>query len=58
MCRIVAATHRDLRQMIIEKMFRLDLYERLNVFSLKLIPLRDRVVDFHNYVPNNLLTMW
>lgn len=44
-CRIVAATHRDLRQLITEGKFRLDLYERLNVFTLHLNPLRQRTCD-------------
>ena len=41
--RIVAATHRPLEEMIVEKQFRLDLYYRLNVFPINFPPLRERV---------------
>jgi sigma-54 specific flagellar transcriptional regulator A len=43
--RIIAATHRQLEQEIIEKRFREDLYYRLNVFPIELPALRDRVED-------------
>ncbi len=43
--RVVAATNRNLMQMVEEKSFRLDLYYRINVIMLELPPLRDRKED-------------
>jgi DNA-binding NtrC family response regulator len=43
--RIVAATHRDLRQAVLLKKFREDLFFRLNVVSLSLPSLRERKED-------------
>jgi DNA-binding NtrC family response regulator len=43
--RIVATTNRNIKKRIQENQFREDLYYRLNVIPLKLIPLRDRIDD-------------
>lgn len=43
--RVVAATHRDLRQMVGQGQFREDLYFRLSVMTVDMPPLRDRADD-------------
>jgi DNA-binding NtrC family response regulator len=43
--RIIAATNRDLEEAIRKKAFREDLYYRVNVVSIEIPPLRDRVKD-------------
>jgi DNA-binding NtrC family response regulator len=43
--RIIAATHKDLKDLIDKKLFREDLFYRINVVNIQLAPLRDRQED-------------
>jgi DNA-binding NtrC family response regulator len=52
--RIIAATNRDLGQMVREKTFREDLYFRINVLPIHIPPLRDRVEDISYMVAHFL----
>ncbi len=44
-CRVIAATHRDLRGAVEDGSFRTDLFYRLNVITVEVPPLRDRGDD-------------
>ncbi|MDP6260154.1 MAG: nitrogen regulation protein NR(I), partial [Rhodospirillales bacterium] len=52
--RIVAATHRDLTQLIMQGLFREDLYYRLNVVPIRMPPLKERREDIPELVKHFL----
>ncbi|MEE2760555.1 MAG: nitrogen regulation protein NR(I) [Pseudomonadota bacterium] len=52
--RIIAATHRDLTQLIRQGLFREDLYYRLNVVPMRIPPLRERREDIPELIQHFL----
>lgn len=48
-CRVIAASHVDLKQEIVQGSFREDLYYRLNILPLYISPLRERKADIACY---------
>jgi len=53
--RLVCATHRDLKALVAEGKFRADLYFRLNVFPVRVPPLRERIDDLPRLAAHLLL---
>ncbi len=49
-CSIIAATNQDLNALTVKKKFRLDLFHRLNTFTLVIPPLRERPEDILDLV--------
>jgi transcriptional regulator with GAF, ATPase, and Fis domain len=52
--RVIAATHRDLDEMVQQRKFRADLFHRLNVLSIHIPPLRERPADIRPLIEHFL----
>lgn len=48
--RVIAATHRDLKQMVLKELFREDLWFRINMFPISIPPLRRRADDISHLI--------
>jgi len=55
-CSIITATNRDLEDLVRRRLFREDLYYRLNSFNIKVPPLRERPADVVELARNFLFT--
>ena len=53
--RLIAATNRDLQKLVDEGAFRLDLFYRLNIVTIRIPPLRERTVDIPLLAENFIL---
>ncbi len=56
--RIIAASHKDLAHMVQHKMFREDLFYRVNVLKITVPPLRERVADIPRLAQHFITKHW
>ncbi len=55
-CTVIAATNRDLEELTHRRQFRQDLFYRLNTFTIRIPPLRERPEDIFEFVNHYLRT--